>query len=197
MKASTGGFHTKGLVYLGAREYWDERLPGRLPSLLEAVDEEQRAVLEQPFLAASWYDVLPIDGLSRTAARLAGVTQAQLVRANAAMLAERDVHGVYRFLLKLASPELVAARLPRAALQYFDFGAAHGEMTGPRTFEAVRSGVPTELSTWMSACVEGFAPVALALAGARDIEVISGAPEADGHAHGHKTVTIPFAIRWS
>lgn len=45
--------------------------------------------------------------------------------------------------------------------------------------------------------VEGFAPVALELAGARDVRVASkGDLVGDGNRGGHETVSLKFTIGW-
>jgi hypothetical protein len=40
-----------------------------------------------------------------------------------------DIQGVYRMLLKLTSPKLVAVRLPKMMSKYFDFGTTRRDLT--------------------------------------------------------------------
>ncbi len=188
-------FQCKGLVYRGAHEFYEERVPGGVKALADKLEIDDREFFMQPFLPGGWYDVLPIARISQTAAKLAGIPSVQLVRENAARLAHRDVNGVYRILLKLASPELVASRLPRASLQYFDFGTADGTMTGPKQFVARRHGVPLALATWMSSCIEGFVPVALEYAGAKQVTVRAHTHD-DGQRAGQRLVRIELRITW-
>jgi hypothetical protein len=100
-------------------------------------------------------------------ARAAGLDHRDQVIENARWMARRDIHGVYRLPLKLAAPERVAIKLPRVSMQYFSFGEAAGWLVGERAMEATQRGVPEALARWMIWAVEGFAPVALASAGAR------------------------------
>ena len=96
----TSGFRTKGLTYASARAYYDVAVPGGAAAVSEAIaktgDEALAAFFNQPFTSGSWYDVLPIATISAFAARLRGVSHAQLVRENAAWVAKRDLAGVYR-----------------------------------------------------------------------------------------------------
>jgi hypothetical protein len=76
-----------------------------------------------------------------------------------------------RILLKVGSPARIAMRLPKASTQYFNFGDATSSMSGDRSMTATQRGVPEELALWMIWVVEGFAPVVLETAGARDVHV--------------------------
>lgn len=189
-------FRCKGLVYQGAKRFYDARVPGGAKHVAGLItDEALRVFWEQPFLAGGWYDALPIVELSRVAAHAAGVPHTQLVKESARNVAERDVNGVYKVLLKLASPELVVKRLPRAALQYFDFGTTRDEQLEGKSYTAVQAGVPEILGSWMSTCFAGFAPVALELAGGRNVRVRSVASPARPR-DGLDMVDLRVTILW-
>ena len=193
-------FHSKGLVYGGAREYWSQRVPGGLPGLRAALtatgDAELARFLDTPFVASGWYDALPVVPLSAVAARLAGVPQAQLVRENAAWLAERDLQGVYKVILMVASIELVAMRLGKLSMQYFDFGRAESVRVRDKVVESRRFGIPATLAPWFIFAADGFVPVALKLAGAASVRLRHGSPQPDGMVHGVPAVQIRFEIQW-
>ena len=193
-------FRAKGLVYGGAREYWEKRVPGGVAALRDTVaatgDLALARFIETPFVASGWYDALPIVPLSAVAARLAGVPQAQLVRENAAWLAERDLHGVYRVILMVASVEMVAMRLGKLSMQYFDFGQAESVRVRDKVVESRRSGIPAALAPWFIFAADGFVPVALKLAGARSVRLRHGSPQPQSAAHGAPMVQIRFEIQW-
>src|SRR5690242_11825085 len=131
--SAASSFNVKGLVYRGTREFYDKRLQGGLDALRrELVDPELVRFWEQAFSPGAWYDLYPLMSINQAAARIAGVPYTTLVTENAAYIAERDINGVYRLLLKLATPELVASKLPRASLQYLDFGEAEGRLVGEK-----------------------------------------------------------------
>lgn len=190
-------FHAKGLVYQGARDYYDRHLPGGVSAVVGRLEPQvARFFNDQPFVAGGWYDVMPIVAISAAAASVAGISQGNLVRQNAAWLAHRDVNGVYRALLRVASPAAVAARLPRASMQYFNFGSAEGELVERGLFESTRTGIPLGLAPWLCWAVEGFTPVALGYAGARNTTVESSPFVSDGDVIGFRTVSLSFRIRW-
>lgn len=196
----TSPFHAKGLVYGGAREFWDLKVPGGCAAVQRAVgsagDTELARFFEQPFLAGGQYDVLPIVALSAMAARLRGIAHAQHVRENAAWLAERDLRGVYRVFLTVASIEMVASSLGRLSMKYFDFGRAETSRLGDRRLESRRYGIPAPIAPWFASAADGFVPVALKLAGAKSVRLRSLPPQPDGVVKGVPAVQIRFEMQW-
>jgi hypothetical protein len=178
----THGFRAKGLVFLGAREFYDERLKGGCTAVSDLLDPDVRAFFEQRFLTGGWYDVMPILAISMAAARAARVPHPRIVRENAEWMAKRDLRGIYRLIVAVASVELIVARLPDLSLRYFDFGHADGKMVGERLFESNRYGIPAPLADWFVYATAGFVPVALETAGAREVRVRAAPHVADGQA---------------
>jgi hypothetical protein len=203
-----GAFNIKGLIYRGTQEFYGSRLPGGLAALkAQLVDPTLVRFFEQDFVPGGWYDLVPLMAINQAAARVAGIPHTDLVTQNSAYIAERDINGVYRLLLKLASPELVAAKLPRASLQYLDFGEAEGKFVGKKEFHAVQRRIPAAFAGWMAAGVRGFAPTALMIAGAKNVEITTRSnsqnaswrpPPADGAAPSaeNRTVELVHEIKW-
>ena len=193
-------FHGKGLVYGGAREFWEQRVPGGNAAieaaLAERGDQALARFLRGPFVASGLYDILPVVPLSAVAARLAGVSHAQMVRENAGWLAERDLRGVYRLILALASVEMVALRLGKLSMQYFDFGKAESVRLRDKAVESRRSGIPAALAPWFIFAADGFVPVALKLAGAQSVRLRHSNPVPDGVVQGVPAVQIRFEMQW-
>ena len=190
-------FHCKGLVYQGARDFYQESVPGGVEAVGSHLPRPELAMLlRDRTLAGSWYDVAPIVGISRLAARLSGVPHPRFVRENAAWMAKRDLDGVYRFLLRVTSPDIAIDRLTRLSMQYFDFGGCDGERLGQGRFISRRTGIPEPLAPWMAWAVEGFVPVVLAAAGAKEVRVRSSSPTVEGDVLGTRTVGLAFEISW-
>ncbi|HEY3494344.1 MAG TPA: hypothetical protein VGK73_06650 [Polyangiaceae bacterium] len=190
-------FNVKGLVYRGTQEFYARRLTGGLESLRrQLVDEAIVRFWEQNFSPGGWYDLFPLMAINQAAARVAGLPYTELVKENAAYIAERDINGVYRLLLKLASPELVASKLPRASLQYLDFGEAEGHHVGEKRFHAVQRRVPAAFAPWMTASVQGFAPTALRIVGAKDILITTRSVSQDAPSAENRTVELTHEISW-
>jgi hypothetical protein len=194
-------FRAKGLVYLGARDYYDEVVPGGSAAVRTAIaetgDGALAAFFEQHFVASGWYDAVPVATISAFAARLCRVPHAQLIRENSAWLAARDLRGVYRVLVSLSSVAMVAMRLPALSMRYFDFGGADGKMVRESAMESHRFGIPALLAPWFIFAVEGFVPVALRMAGAKDVTVTYGPPRAEGVRDGIKLMRLRFEISWT
>jgi hypothetical protein len=192
-----GPFRAKGTLYKGLVASTDARCPGGYSAVLEGIDDERlKHFLMQNFLAASWYDVMPLLAFSKMAAQVANVPHSKYARDGARFTANRDIHGVHRFFLKLASPKLVADRLPRLMLQYFDFGRVEGGAIGPRSYEMFAREIPEPVAQWLMLMIEGFVPVALQLAGAKSVVAKIDTPEPNGSAKGVALVSTRLHLTW-
>jgi len=193
-------FRAKGLVFRGACDFYDCVVPGGTAAVIANVGRLNPGLVEflgQSFVAGGWYDIFPIVLMSRAAALLGGLTHSRLVRDNAAWMARRDLHGVYKVVLQLATVEMVATRLPRLSMRYFDFGSSSGTMIGPKQMTSQRLGIPRSLGEWFTYCAEGFVPVALALAGAKDTRVRCAITPGATRRAGHELVDVTVDLSWS
>lgn len=194
-------FRTKGLVHAGAVEFWEAKVPGGAAAVRTALansgHDDAARLYETRFTPGSWYPVLPLLPSAVAAARLRRESVGVHVRENAAWLAERDLRGVYRLILSVASVEMVAKRLGSLSLRYFNFGSAEARSSGPCVAEWDRAGIPAMLGSWFNWCAEGFVPVALGMAGAESVDVRAARPVPDGTSHGVRTVRLHFEIRWT
>jgi hypothetical protein len=193
-------FRVKGVLYLGTQTYFAARVKGGMEALLARIEDEPlRAFIAQKFLPASFYDVLPVYPLIHAEARACNQPVATYLRQRAEYQAEQDMSGVYKVLLKLASPEAVAARLPRLVTQILNFGKAEAA-TGPttpglRSFEL--TGMPAILLAWYMNGLAVYAQHALRLAGARTCQVSVRQPDPEGQLHGVDVVKVRFDIQWT
>ncbi len=194
----TSPFRAKGVLYLGMFEYLDKHLPGGRKAALAGMEGEAVArFFAQPFLASGWYDSFPGVPLQHAAARIANQPVADFVRQVARWQAERDTHGVYRFLLKLASAEMVVDRVPLLATRYFDYVKVDQQRVGPKEYTAVITGVPAPLAALYMGITEPFLEVAIETAGARDIRFRWSAPEPDGARAGVGLVRLRRHLCWA
>jgi hypothetical protein len=190
-------FRTKGNVYRALFESADARVPGGRAAVLARIDDpELLAFYDQTFLAASTYDIFPIIPFGMAGAKIVDLSYSEFVRGGAEFAAKRDLAGVYRVLLKLASPELVVARLPRILSQYFDFGRIEGGFSEPRRYEATAFGLPRSVAVWLTSVAHGFVPVVMKHAGARDVTVRIKPQTDPTTVHGVTVVSASFEIRW-
>jgi hypothetical protein len=192
-----GQFRAKGLLYKGLVASTDARCPGGYSAVLARIEDGPlKDFLAQSFLAASLYDVMPLIAFSKMAAQVANVPHSKYARDGARFAANRDINGVHRFFLKLASPKLVADRLPRLMLQYFDFGRVESAALGPRSYEIVAHEIPEPVAHWLMLMIEGFVPVALQIAGAKSVVAKIDTPEPDGSTKGVALVSTRLHLTW-
>jgi hypothetical protein len=190
-------FRAKGVLYLGSFEYFDRHLPGGRRAVLDSLQDDQLArFFAQPFLAGSWYDSFPGIPMQQASARLARQPVADFIRRLARWQAERDVQGVYRVLLKLATAEMIVERVPLLATRYFDFVTIEQKKVGERSYTAVVKGVPATLATLYMSITEPFLSVAMELAGARNIRFQWDSPEPHGTRAGVGLVRLRRQLRW-
>jgi hypothetical protein len=195
MPAGTSPFRVKGHVYQKMME--DICASTGLEPLLHFLrDEDVSRFAGQQFTAGGWYDALPMMPLSIAHARVAGVPFHQHLRERGRWVAEQDIPGIYRFLFKLASPEVLVSKLPRAAAMYFDFGDAECKTLRPGHVLTYQSGVPSLLVPLLAATTEGFVAAALEMAGARRPQVRCIATPKDGDRAGLPTMTICLDVTW-
>jgi hypothetical protein len=190
-------FRIKGTAYTGLFQSFDVLIPGGWASVAAAF-EDPRVVefFKQPFLPSSMYDVFPILEADRVAGRLAGKPWRSIARESAVYQVERDLGGVYRGLLKLASARMVVERSPRILMQYLDFGSIEGELVGTTRYEGLISGIPRPASLWLHTCVEAFVLTLFAAAGTHDASVIVHPFQYEGDRDGMEMTRARLSISW-
>lgn len=193
----SGPFHVKGVLYLGTQKYFNTQVEDGMRKLVETLDEPQvREFIQQKFLPSSLYDVLPVAPLIRAEAEVCKQTVVSYLRRRARFQAEEDISGVYRWLLKLASPETIALKLPRLMTQIFDFGESGGEKVGDKRVRIVLRGFPSLLGEWYTNAFEVYTKTALELAGAKNATLqLTSVPE-DAGAGRVPLVTLTGDARW-
>lgn len=154
---------------MAALEYARKKTPGGLSAVLERLDEDERGYLDQIFVAGTDYDVGPLVRMSAHAAALEGSAPDEFVRRRARESADMDIRGIYRLLLRVASPDAMAERLPRAFNRYFSPCSCELVTIRPGSLQAVFNSIPAPLAAWYVAANEGFVGRALEIAGAKNV----------------------------
>jgi len=190
-------FHLKGIGYRGHVEYENAFIPGGASAVNAAYRNRALAYFfEQPFLAASWYDALPIVSAWQVCARLCNQPPIEFLKARAKHQARQDIHGVYRLILKLASAETVALRVPRAVGKYFDFGTTDAHVVRPGVVRFEQTGMPLLMAQWFTIVGEAFVQVALEIAGATGVQVRRKPIEPCGEAYGVPLVKLAADVQF-
>jgi len=187
----------KGVLYLGTQTFFAEHVQGGMDALASEIDDPAlRAFITQKFLPSGLYDVTPVPALIAYEARALRMTLDDYLLHRTRHQAKKDLGGVYAWLLRLASPRLVARSLPRIMVQMFDF--ATGDVIGDEPNEATArlSNIPAVLAPWLEVSVAVYAETALKLAGATGH---AGEPEIrpTGAKAGLQLVELLVPLSWT
>ncbi len=195
--AGLGPFRIKGTAFRGIVEWADASIPGGMAAACSPLDADTRRFLEQPFLAASYYDYLPVFSMYIVAADLTKRPLVDVVRSVARHVAVRDVNGIYRFLVKLASPEFLIGRFSNAWKQYFNFGACTATVSGANTCDVRVTGFPTIAADPFTGVLEGWFAAAMEATRVKAHSFRRYPLEPAGVRYGIPLSDIELRFRWS
>jgi hypothetical protein len=191
----TSPFHLKGIAYRGHVEYTNRFIRGGARAVIASFrNPALAAFFDQPFLAATWYDALPILSVWYATARLLNQPPIDFLRTRTRHQAEEDIHGAYRLILNLASAEAVLLRVPRVVGKYFDFGATESHVLRPGVVRFCQTGVPLLMAPWFAIVGETYVRVALEIAGAKRARVRRAPAEPSGEAYGMALVSLAMEV---
>jgi hypothetical protein len=190
-------FRANGIVYKAALLYVKKRTPGGREALRAVLDDADGAFLDRIFLPGTLYDIGPLVRASVAAAHIEGTPIDAFVRARGRESADMDIRGVYKLMLSVASPELLASRLPWAFNRYFEPTRAEMRSRSPGRVEAELQTVPACVAGWYAWATEGFVGKALELANARDVRFRWDPPAPGTPTAGVPAATLPFGITWA
>lgn len=189
-------FRIKGSGYLLHMQYVDEHLPGGRAAMLAAIESnELRAFFEQTFFAGHLVDIYPLVAVGYTCARLSSMTFERFIRMRSRHQAEGDLRLFRKLILRIASPEMLATRIPAITASYFDFATA--EVTEDKTgaVTAVMHGIPKDIAPWMSYVGDETIRFMLEYNGVKEFRSrISFARE--GEKEGQELTAIHTAMQW-
>lgn len=193
----TSPFHIKGIAYRGVVQLVERRLGGLTELEHELEDERIVPFARQPFLAASWYDILPMMPINVAIARLLGKPLDVLGREQGAQQARYDVEHVYKRLFDAMTFDNVPTLLARFGRQYYDFGECTGEQVSPGHVVITRQGLPEMLLRWFAPMHAAYAEQILRMKGATFVEAIPQPAHQSGARGGVPLVDLATDIFWS
>ncbi|MBX3199174.1 MAG: hypothetical protein KF894_13670 [Labilithrix sp.] len=189
-------FHMKGNAYRGLVEQIVRAVPGGMDAVSAHLSTATRSVLAQNLMAGGWYDVVPVEELTRVAARLCGLSHELFCQRAARSILERDSNGIYRAILRLATPDLVVRALPYTTNRYFDFVELEVQSIEKRRYRVTVSGIPRAVVQSYIPMTTVFIGGALERAGARDVETIVSSPRFHAVVRGQPVMQFERDIRW-
>jgi hypothetical protein len=148
------------------------------------------------FVAAGWYDILPIVEISRVIGSVMGLDQLEYVRRSAMWHAELDMKGVYKAFGKLPSPEAVCQRFASMHAQFYDFGKVEILETGKNEVKSRLTGMPAILAPWWQTAAEWYIYVILKAAGAKNGRLVFQPSQPVGFQAGVELVSVPSTTNW-
>jgi hypothetical protein len=190
-----GPFRIKGVGYRGHLQYVGETVG--LDAMLAGMDPDHAAYFDQPFLAATYYDLLPLLHAAAALARIEGRAFLDFAWHRTQHQARSDLNGVYRAMLRIASAKAVARRFARMSAQYFDFGQAELEgEDGAKEVRGVWRGLPEPLAPWLLATVDSYGRYVVGCAGGHQAGVEETGRRRSGQEAGVPLVDLGFRVHW-
>src|SRR5262249_12516841 len=112
--AGSSPFRIKGNAYINNRLFAALRVPGGIDAVIASLRHpELQAFFSQRFLASSWYDYFPLLLITRVEVVLMGRPWPEVLHTMGEALADRDLGGIYKLLLKFTSPKEAMLRMPK------------------------------------------------------------------------------------
>jgi hypothetical protein len=189
-------YRIKGSGYLLHMQYVDEQLPGGRAAMKAAIrTPELRAFFDQTFFAGHLVDIYPLVAVGHTCARIQGVSFERFIRLRSRHQAEGDLRLFRKLILRIASPEMLATRIPAITASYFDFATAEVVEKKPESITALMHGVPRELVPWMSYVGDETVRFMLEFNGVKGLRsrVTS---KLEGKRDGHDVMAIRSTVQW-
>ncbi len=190
-------FRCKGVLYVDTLDFCDENIRGGRAAVLERVTNNAlRDYLGRAFVVGGWYDLFPLLALHGSASMAMGQPFLELVRKISRASIPRQFTGIYKFLLKMASPEMTMRNLPRIGAAYYDFVRVDVSEVRPKTFTSSASGVPAIAASPYMAATEIGVVHALEVAGAKRVRHRWLGQVPEGRVHGMDVVRVRREVSW-
>jgi len=189
-------FRIKGSGYLLHLQYVDEHIPGGRQAMNAAIrTPELRAFFDQTFFAGHLFDIYPLVAVGHTCARLVGTSFERFIRLRSRHQAEGDLKLFRKMIVRVVSPEMLAARIPLIFASYFDFGTTEIVERETAAITGLVSGVPKDLAPWMSFVSDETVRFMLEYNGVKNLRSRI-AFEPDGERDGIALVKIRSTLQW-
>ncbi len=191
-------FRVKGVLYLGTLGFFEQTVRGGSQALFDEIQNpELLAFIQQKFLPSSWYDALPALPLIDAEARAMRLGVKPYLLHRTRWQAQQDLSGVYRFVLRIASPEMVLNRLPRIAAQMLEFATARAtEWVERKQAVVLIANIPVPFTEWLGTSFGIYIETALGLAGAKGALVEPRPHVVEPPQHETPMVTLGYDVRW-
>jgi hypothetical protein len=185
------------VLYRGTQSFFRETVPGGMEALVATMGPGPLAdFISQSFMASSWYNVMPVPQLIEAEARTCKQPLDEYLLHRTRWQSQQDLNGVYRFLLKLISPEHVVERLPTLLTRMFDFPTLAVEKPAERERLAHFGNIPVVLDAWLRQAFSVYIDAILKHAGAQAVDVGFTSGRDPATVSGIPVETLTCRIVW-
>lgn len=185
LRPGEGPFQIKGLAHRGLLHYCQHRVDGGIRAFSAALPTTTlRDFFAQPFLAGSFYDMLPLAAGSAVVAEMTRTPLEAFAQQQGRSQAIHDVQNAYRALLQGRTADDFHLRLRPLASRYYNFGEWDVSRDEPQRIRIACRGVPVWLMTWFTPMLSGYFAGLVAAMGKPHSQVQVASMKREGTAAG-------------
>ncbi|HMY17692.1 MAG TPA: hypothetical protein PKA58_15320 [Polyangium sp.] len=185
LRPGEGPFQVKGVAHRGLLHYCQQRIDGGIRAFAAALPNHAlRDFFEQPFLAGSFYDMLPLAAGSAVAAELTRTPLETFGQQQGRAQAVHDVKHAYRALLQGRTADDFHLRLRPLASRYYNFGEWDVLRHEPYRLRVTGRGIPSWLMAWFTPMLSGYFAGLVAAMGKPHSQVVVASARREGTAAG-------------
>jgi len=195
LRPGEGPFQIKGLAHRGLLHYCQHRVDGGIPAFSAALPTNAlRDFFAQPFLAGSFYDLLPLAAGSAVVADITRTPLDMFAQHQGRSQAMHDVQNAYRALLQGRTSDDFHLRLRPLAGRYYNFGEWDVLRDEPNRLRIHARGVPSWLLPWFAPMMSGYFAGLVAAMGKPHSHVTLAATRREGMAAGLPLSSVELDI---
>lgn len=185
LRPGEGPFQIKGLAHRGLLQYCQQRVDGGIRSFSSALPNNAlREFFSQPFLAGSFYDLLPLAAGSAIVAEMTRTPLDTFAQQQGRAQAIHDVQNAYRALLQGRTADDFHLRLRPLASRYYNFGEWDVTREDPHRLRIACRGIPAWLILWFTPMISGYFAGLVAAMGKPHSQVLVISSRREGTAAG-------------
>jgi hypothetical protein len=195
LRPGEGPFQIKGLAHRGLLHYCQQRVDGGIRSFSAALPSiALRDFFSQPFLAGSFYDLLPLAVGSAIVADMTRISLDAFAQQQGRAQAMHDVQNAYRALLQGRTSDDFHLRLRPLASRYYNFGEWDVQRDEPHRLRISCRGIPSWLMAWFAPMISGYFAGLVAAMGKPHSQVIVASSRREGTAAGLSLTNLDLDI---
>jgi hypothetical protein len=185
LRPGEGPFQIKGLAHRGLLQHCQQRVDGGIRAFSAALPSNTlREFFAQPFLAGSFYDLLPLAAGSAVVADMTRTSLDVFAQQQGRAQAKHDVQNAYRALLQGRTADDFHLRLRPLASRYYNFGEWDVNRDEPHRLRICCKGIPAWLLHWFTPMISGYFAGLVAAMGKSHSQVLVISSRREGTAAG-------------